>query len=132
MVINVDMIYPIGSLYITTSTVSPEVSFGGTWTQITDDAYLKIVNTSGAVGILGGTSSQHKIPLASTPSHSHWVLAQGHSSHVVLGNATWGWNDGVIPKSSNTAGDHITTDKQGGNQPYYPYYYGVYVWKRTA
>ena len=60
MIINVDMIYPIGALYITTSTVSPAISFGGTWTQITDDAYLKIVNTVGAVGALGGTSSAHK------------------------------------------------------------------------
>lgn len=23
------------------------------------------------------------------------------------------------------------TDYQGGGQAYYPYYYGVYVWKRT-
>ena len=132
MKINIDMIYPIGALYITTSTVSPEISFGGTWTQITNDAYLKIVNTAGTVGVLGGTSSAHKIPLTSTPSHSHFVMASGHTSHITLGNSTWGWNDGVIPKSGNNAGDHIITDTQGGNQPYYPYYYGVYVWKRTA
>lgn len=34
MKINIDMIYPIGSIYMTTSTVSPAVLFGGTWERI--------------------------------------------------------------------------------------------------
>ena len=123
MKINLDFIYPIGALYITTSTVSPEVSFGGKWTQIVDDAYLKIVSSS--PGTLGGTSAQHKIPVSSMPAHTHSMTGNNGGSgnnkypfKIVDGPVNWdSWN---------------ATGSTGGGQPYYPYYYGVYVWKRIA
>lgn len=131
MIINVDMIYPIGSLYITTSTISPAICFGGTWTQITDDAYLKIVNTSGSVGVLGGTSSAHKIPVQSLPSHQH--------THINWNGASIGLNTGGNQYNLSWGKQGATNDNSafktgytGGGQPYYPYYYGVYVWKRIA
>lgn len=46
-----DIIYPINSVYITTSTVSPATSIGGTWTQIQDGACIAAYkNTSGYTG----------------------------------------------------------------------------------
>ena len=35
-----DIIYPVHSMHITTSTVSPATSIGGTWTQIKDGACI--------------------------------------------------------------------------------------------
>lgn len=131
MIINVDMIYPIGSLYITTSTVSPAVSFGGTWTQITNDAYLKIVTSN--AGSLGGTSSNHKIPVSSMPSHSHpynqWVFNGSSASGTHYG---YGWESNTGTMYNNMPSSWASIGNTGGGQAYYPYYYGVYVWKRTA
>ena len=126
MQINVDLIYPIGSLYLTTSTVSPAVLFGGTWERLTADAYLKIVNTELELGQLGGTSSDHKIPLLSIPEHDHqqWSYSWKSSNDIQPGSdnthrgLTWAFND--------------RTGTAGGSQPYYPYYYGIYVWRRTT
>lgn len=120
----IDKVYPVGAIYISMVLSSPAELFGGTWEQLTADAYLKIV-TSGA-GKLGGTSSTHCIPIASMPSHAHPI-------------------DGVTSINTNYPGNHVSTTtydgarnaKQGtmsvgGSQPYYPYYYGVYAWRRTA
>lgn len=39
--------HPVGEIYTSVSSTSPASLFGGTWKQLTDDAYLKIV-TAGA------------------------------------------------------------------------------------
>lgn len=117
----VDFFHPIGSLYITTEDTNPSNIFGGKWEQITDDAYLKIVSSNG--GFLGGTSADHKIPLTSIPNHSHtfgtWYDGASGSAQTVEG---WG-----TKKQEKTH----STSKVGGGQAYYPYYLGVYVWKRV-
>ncbi len=129
MKINLDFIYPIGSLYLTTNTISPSVLFGGTWERISDDAYLKIA-TGSTAGNLDGTSSQHKIPVSSMPAHSH-------NFHGVNDGAAVQQQQGHYPiriyqdKKSNWSPGH-DIDNTGGGQPYYPYYYDVFVWKRIA
>ena len=133
MLINVDMIYPIGSLYITTSTVSPEISFGGTWEKITGDAYLKIVQNDISLGQYGGTSSNHTIPVSSIPAHEH---SAGLYDNVGINNKTvqagGSYNAVTCEGGVNNKTSRIHTNTTGGGQAYYPYYYGVYVWKRTA
>lgn len=125
---NVDFIYPIGSIYLTVSNISPGTLFGGTWERISNDAYLKIA-TGSVSGNLGGTSSGHKIPLNSMPSHRHsFVSARQYGTGGDTDNSS------KIGRTISNA-DGVTTyytEYQGGGQPYYPYYYEVFVWKRTA
>lgn len=113
--------YPIGSLYLTVSTTSPASIFGGTWEKLTQDAYLKIV-TSGAGGT--GGRSDHKIQVTNIPSHAHSlssVLSSAfHTTANTSGSSAWG-----------AYGLSNETSATGGGQAYYPYYYGIYVWKRT-
>jgi len=115
--------YAIGDLYITTnSSINPNERFPSTvWEQITGDAYLKIVTTN--AGELDGTSSEHKIPVSSMPSHNH-----GGVRRNTIGES----GSGSTGTSSGGADTTYYTDYTGGGQPYYPYYYGVYVWIRTA
>ena len=115
-------IYPVGSIYITVSNSNPSTLFGGSWEKISGDAYLKIVTSN--AGQYGGTSSQHKIPVSSMPSHTHTVsrTAQyGRPNNVNFG-ASGDWQ-GM---------SQVTTSATGGGQAYYPYYLGVYVWKRLS
>lgn len=126
MKINLDLIYPIGSIYLTTNTINPSVLFGGTWERIQNDAYLKIA-TGDKAGNLGGTSSEHKIPVESMPSHSHSIYGALSGANISASNTgnDWRINTSVgwtIAKNTNT----------GGGKAYYPYYYDVFVWKRTA
>lgn len=119
MLINTDLIYPIGSIYLSVNATNPSKYFGGTWEQITSDAYLKIVSSN--AGSLGGTSADHKIPIESMPKHHH-----GYTWMSIGSGSTW--------SASGSKGSVYTfsTGDTGGGQAYYPYYYGVYVWKRVA
>ena len=65
--------YEVGDVYISTNATSPASKYGGTWEQLDEDAYFKIV-TSGA-GSYGGTSNEHKIPLTSIPSTTNSITA---------------------------------------------------------
>lgn len=115
-------IYPIGSIYISTSSTSPASFIGGSWTQITSDAYLKIVSSN--AGSLGGTSAEHKIPISSMPSHKHNLsYREGAAS-----GSQWFLDPGTASAWTGNGSIGAT----GGGQAYYPYYYGIYVWKRTA
>ena len=66
-----DFCYPIGSYFITDSsnfdtTAKVIAHFGGTWEQITADAYLKAVTSN--AGITGGSNT---IAVANLPAHNH-------------------------------------------------------------
>ena len=129
MIINTDLIYPIGSIYISVNATNPSKYFGGTWEQITSDAYLKIVSSELEAGQLGGTSADHKIPVNSIPAHSHknayaFDSARGSSSPIS------GTLQHLLYQPNNWYG--APTANTGGGEPYYPYYYGICVWKRVA
>lgn len=123
--------HPVGELYTSDVSTSPASLFGGTWQQLTADAYFKIV-TSGA-GALGGTSSNHVIPLASMPRHNGHVpeLATGMGSYFVPMSAVEPFGKRQFAKHDNTEAE-IVIEVAGNSQPYYPYYYGIYAWRRTA
>lgn len=138
-------IYPIGSVYTSTRNVSPQTFFGGSWTQLTGDAYFKIVTSS--AGNYAGTSSEHKIPVESMPAHGHSISSSGAHYHNSTGRKGSGTSTDSIFESydsagstrsvrvplSGTNGAHThTANNTGGGEAYYPYYYGVYAWVRTA
>jgi len=115
-------IFPVGYIFLTTDTnFNPNGKYKGTWTKLTADAYLKIVTSN--AGSLGGTSSEHKIPLSSIPPHTHDYGA----------GAPYRTSDGSAHYSADTTYNPVAaTTSAGGGQPYYPYYYGVIAWHRDA
>ena len=131
MIMNPNMLlaaYPVGSLYLTTNEINPGTLFGGTWEKLTGDAYLKIVTSN--PGQYDGTSSDHKIPIASIPSHNH-----GYTGSI--NGSLWGQGTGYgrVSVGTSTGADRANIGGiayTGGGNAYYPYYYGIYVWRRTA
>ena len=120
----IDTIYPMGSIYLSINATNPSEYFGGTWEQITSDAYLKIVSSN--AGSLGGTSADHKIPIESMPSHTHGIYGALTGETKPISNSGNDWGVGTTRGWNQNSNTYT-----GGGQAYYPYYYGVYVWKRT-
>lgn len=75
----VDMIYPVGSIYIGVNNASPETLFGGTWEQIKDKFLLSAGDTYSA-GATGGEAT-HKLTTDELPAHKHSVSMGGAGQH---------------------------------------------------
>lgn len=144
-----EKLYPVGAIYLTTDVASPATLFGGTWTRITSNVYLK-ANTGGiaTAGTTGGTST-HKISIDNLPSHGrHLYDYDTWSAYGNRGNANTEWKTkGVYfpadyPASYGTSGRgwdiglgnevYPAGQNLGRGTAYLPYYYNVNVWRRTA
>lgn len=62
--INLDRVYPVGSIYLSVSNTSPNELFGGVWEQI-KDCFLLACGDKFANGTKGGTET------AQLPAHNH-------------------------------------------------------------
>ena len=142
-----DLIYPVGSIYMSVNSTSPEVLFGGTWEQI-QGKFLLGMSSSYPAGSSGG-EAEHTLTSSEIPNHGHYLGQMGNTSRMLptnhatndpsheyyvtevessgstylKPNVTWG---GYL-----TAGTLIDTPY---NQPHnnMPPYLAVAMWKRTA
>lgn len=126
-----DFIYPVGSIYLSVSSVSPATIFGGTWVQLKDQFLLGAGDTY-TVGDTGG-EAEHTLTTDEMPSHDHtsvvgtsgqnfWTGSGGTYITVASGSA-YGFNYGWSKTSSAGNG-------QAHNNM--PPYLVVYMWERTA
>ena len=133
----IDMIYPIGSIYMSVNNVDPSMLFGGTWDKIKDTFLL----SSGDIYELESTGgeAEHTLTTNEIPAHAHTLPAH-----------TFTWGDGScgvnIPSAvaisgaptQNTLctkqGDWNKTMQNGGGQPHnnMPPYLTVNMWKRIS
>lgn len=65
------VIYPVGAIFASTSSTSPSSIFGGTWSQIVDDACLMACPENS--GTYGGSK---KIMISHLPPHRHTLQNQ--------------------------------------------------------
>ena len=128
-----DMVYPVGSIYLSVSGTDPQTLFGGTWARL-EDVFLLAAGAKHTAGSTGGEESHilteaeiapHKHAMAYSPDAS--AADTGFSYGIAAGNAT------------NSAGgrgyaSNLGTFSAGGGQPHnnMPPYLAVYTWKRTA
>lgn len=132
MNINVDLIYPIGSIYMTTSTVSPAVLFGGTWERIKGRCIVGVDESDTDFGTVSKTGGS-KYLQAHTHNYLKWYnqpisYDRGTGAHFQGGLEV---NNGNGNTSRNFGTDYVnnvTTGNSGNLQPYYT----AYIWRRTA
>lgn len=145
-----DKIYPVGSIYLSTSSTSPSNFIGGTWEQI-EDCFLLAAGSTYTAGDTGGSAKHKHTTEASTtggtaitvnqmPSHSHKIRLYANAGEVAQG---WNTVDNVNQKSTWTT---APVESTGGGQAHthtqvavdtdeksnIPPYLAVYVWKRIA
>lgn len=86
--------YPVGSIYMSTSSTSPASLFGGSWTQL-KDRFLIGAGGSYSINSTGGETT-HKLTVNEMPSHTHVLNI--------------GWGDGETDSGAGKT--------KGGNSPY--------------
>lgn len=126
MQINVDLIYPIGSIYMTTSTVSPAVLFGGTWERIKGRCIVGVDenDTDFATARKTGGEKTHQLTANEMPA----VGMIPYDS----GKTTSEWCIGEIKQYS--AGTYKITRiniGKGAHNNLQPYY-TAYIWRRVS
>lgn len=144
-----DMVYPVGSIYLSVSGTDPQTLFGGTWARL-EDVFLLAAGTKHAAGSTGG-EEKHTLTVGEMPSHGNHLM-QGRMYEELAENASndssYRSNTSYLPKTAFTSTGNINrgwkdwnggemypagTLKGGGN-PHnnMPPYLAVYTWKRTA
>lgn len=156
-----NIIYPVGAIYISMSSTSPQLLWGGKWEPIQGRFLLatganstnSTTNwgsiTSGQVnrpaGETGG-EAWHTLNTSEMPTHNHSQASHNHTcdykgdaSSGLSGDNPSGWGN-VWRRNNPSTGKGITTtsvaptiNNTGGGQKHnnMPPYLAVYMWKRT-
>ena len=67
-----DIVYPVGSVFISNTSISPADSIGGTWTKLDSDTFI----CCGTPNTTGGANSI-RLTINEMPSHNHRVAGWG-------------------------------------------------------
>lgn len=123
-----NILYPIGSIYLSINNTNPTNFFGGTWEQIKDRFLLSAGDTYSA-GTTGGEAT-HRLTAKELPAGT----AVGGTNNKSWAIAHWDNYSGYAYVMTTNDDSHNTTTGGTSGQPHnnMPPYLTVYVWKRTA
>ena len=136
--------YPVGSIYISTSSTNPSTIYGGTWERYGQGKTLVGLNESesefSTVNKMGGEKT-HTLTINEMPSHSH-------DFRYSTDNAVTFYNAGVGKDGTYTGDNYlgfsnsvslfasyvVVLSHTGGSQPHNNLqpYITVYMWKRVS
>lgn len=138
-----NMMHPVGSLYLSVTNVSPAVLFGGTWEQI-EDTFLLAAGDTYSAGTTGG-EAKHTLTYKELPATTGSIImhnaSYGTNVAGVGGCFTASYvNDGIyrhggtLLEASTSSVGKINYSNGGADQAHnnMPPYLAVYVWKRIA
>lgn len=125
-----EMVYPVGSIYISVNSINPNKLFGfGTWEQI-KDKFLLAAGDIHEAGEVGGEET-HTLIEEEIPSHTHQFNRQQlwkNDPGVLNSNLDTGY--GLSIKSLNIYTDNTTSVGSGLAHNNMPPYLSVYIFKR--
>lgn len=140
----INIMYPVGSIYMSVNSVNPSTLFGGTWEKI-EDRFLVATGTTFNLGQSGGSKD------AVVVSHTHTQAAHKHD----YGYKLWGTKSGSAEPGAQISGSGkyyaatsnndykwladmsseqpaINNSGVDGTDKNLPPYLAVNMWKRTA
>lgn len=143
-----DLVYPVGSIYISYSSTSPQLLFGGSWTRI-QGYFLFAADSSHAAGQTGGeathTLTQNEIPNYTIPQTSltgttNEIYCNKADTSGIISQAITVDNRSYSQSGSSNRWSKFTINAShshssgGGGAAHnnMPPYIGVYMWRRTA
>lgn len=128
--IDVKLLYPIGSIYMSIQDTNPSVFFGGTWERIAKGKTLVGVDENDSdfnSSSKTGGEKEHTLTIAEMPAHNH--NTDKYYDTGIGANNFYG---------SNATGNHYTNpngmSNAGGGQAHNNLqpYYTCYIFVRTA
>ena len=130
-----NLIYPVGSIYMSTNEASPATLFGGIWARI-EGKFLLAASSDGrderyAPGAEGGVDAI-SLSAENIPAHSHSVSFT--KTTVGWYNAGTKYGGYLNTTYDNDGTTSYTTSNTGSGTAFdiLPPYLAVYVWQRTA
>lgn len=118
-------IYPVGSIYISTSsTFNPQSVWGGTWVKTADGRCLIGASDTYPLGSTGG-EAEHTLTVNEMPRHKHTVDIVNGVNSGTEGHTTYWGHSGTTRFDTDYAGQGLAHNNM---QPYL----AVYIWERTA
>ena len=157
----VNLLYPVGSIYISLNSTSPETLFGGTWQALQGRFLIGCDTGAFAAGVTGG-ADESALTATAIPSHTHEVVDYSASGSIdnpcfvvlqsdgnlvnYIGTPTSAtgvvWNSGTSGASTGSyrsiyigGPDKYLPAAGGGATTYHnniPPFIWVNMWKRTA
>lgn len=133
-----DIVYPVGSIYLSVSETSPAFLFGGTWARL-QNRFLLGAGTTYTAGNTGGAAT-HTLTETEMPNHTHKeMLSNGSWNYYAVyseGGQTTSTYTGASISNLNVSavGRYAFVSNTGGSAAHnnMPPYLAVYMWKRTA
>lgn len=128
---DIDNVYPVGAIYMSTSSTSPATLFGGTWSAL-QDSFLVGAGNLYAVNSTGGEAT-HVLTVAEMPSHTH--TTRNYAGTDLAGSGAGArFAASTSGASSALASGSDQSNNTGGGDAHnnLPPYTAVYMWKRTA
>lgn len=127
----VNIVYPVGSIYMSVSNTSPATLFGGTWVQLKDRFLLGAGDTYTG-GNTGGEAT-HTLTVDEMPSHNH-TQSRAVPYGVPYNNVSGAGSGSGSPYYSETYSPTFTINNTGGGQAHnnMPPFLVVFIWQRTA
>lgn len=155
--VDIDTVYPVGSIYLSVNNTNPSNLFGGTWEQI-QDRFLLGAGSTYSAGSTGGEAT-HKLTVDEMPSHTHtpttstpntdtynqyaFTINRHFSSSSTQRFAVDKGSGYTVMGANKSADDYggnndinqsLTTAPTGGSIAHnnLPPYLVVYMWKRIS
>lgn len=125
-----NLVYPVGSIYMSFSNTSPASFLGGTWARLSNTFLYASTSDVVASSLSRYGSSTAKLSVSNLPDHKHTtniVGDQSSSSDWIALNSQWGKYQAIT--------DIVYADDQGMDNSSFsimPPYTKVYMWRRTA
>lgn len=132
----VDVVYPIGSIYMSVNNTSPSVLFGGTWVQLTD-TFLYASNTADTNSTTAtGGEATHTLTESELPYIDGTFPHIAHGQNKLTGHTVreYAGTTSYEGQASSTQNNQRYKFSFGSGQAHnnMPPYMKVYMWKRTA
>lgn len=137
-----DIVYPVGTIFITTDATSPATRFGGTWEQIKDEFLLGASDdyTAGSSGgnmkhyhTLNESKSRAVIGASGNDASviAYWAVSPLNQTYSHISSYTvYGTGHTVSYRSFNH--HTLVYGQTNSDNNYIPAYYAAYIWRRTA
>lgn len=136
----IDLIYPIGSIYMSVNNVNPNVLFGGQWEQLKDRFLLGSGDTYTGGSTGGSATVTLTAAQSGVPAHSHKYQDYNTTYTLKTTNRKPGTSTAVAYGTGLTAGGGATERTSSNNTAAnasqahnnMPPYLAVYMWERVG